>query len=228
MMPRKHILLMGIILIVQFAFTLAVYSRLPERVPVHFGLSGEPDAYGSKLVLALLVPLLSVALGGLLAVLPVLGPHRANFERFRITYGRIGVTVLGTLATIHGILMFKALGADFNVGSAVCMVGGVVVALLGNWMGKLRRNFYVGIRTPWTLASEDVWRRTHRLGGKLMVVAGVIGGAAGALAPPRVGLIVLIASLLAASGWALVYSYVIYRKFGGADDLSSSAPGKEA
>ncbi len=139
MMPRKHIVFMGIILIVEIAFTLVVYSRLPERVPVHYGLSGEPDAYGSRPVLALLAPAVSVAVGGLLAVLPLIGPHRANFDKFRITYGRIGVMVLATIAAIHVVLLLKALGADFNVGSAACILGGAAIALLGNWMGKIRQ-----------------------------------------------------------------------------------------
>jgi uncharacterized membrane protein len=227
MMPRKHIILMGMILIAEFVLTLVVYSRLPDRVPVHYGLSGEPDAYGSKLQLALLAPIVSVVLAGFLAVLPVLGPFRENFERFRVTYGRISVTVLGAIATIHAILLLKALGADFNVGSAACILGGAVVAMLGNWMGKVRRNFYVGIRTPWTLANDDVWRRTHRIGGKVMVAAGVIAAATGALAPPRVAFVVLIAVLLVAAGWSVVYSYVIYRKLGGVDDLASRSAARK-
>src|SRR5262249_13967308 len=100
---------------------------------------------------------------------------------------------------------------------------GVMLAVVGNWLGKIRRNFWVGIRTPWTLANERVWERTHRVGGKLMMLFGVALAVSGAFASPTVVFGVTIAGAVGLAGWSLIYSYVIYHRLGGVDDMSPSA-----
>jgi uncharacterized membrane protein len=220
--PRKHLVLIALIILAEGVFTAAMYPRMPQRVPTHFGFSGEADRYGSPLEVALFTPLATVAMVGLLAGLPLLGPFRANFEKFKPTYGRIAVTVIGALAAVQVVFVLAAMGVVTNVTAAMCVVMGLLLAVLGNWMGKIRRNFYVGIRTPWTLASDEVWRRTHRLGGRLLMVAGLAGAAAGLAAPPLVAFVLLFGALIAAALWSVVYSLVVYRSLGGRDDLSPS------
>jgi uncharacterized membrane protein len=107
-----------------------------------------------------------------------------------------------------------------QIGPALCVLVGLMIAMLGNWMGKLRRNFYIGIRTPWTLANEVVWEKTHRLGGKLFVAAGLISAITGLFAGDVVCFVVLMSTLIGSALWAVLYSLYEYRKLGQVDDLS--------
>src|SRR5262249_13952430 len=97
---------------------------------------------------------------------------------------------------------------------------GVMFSVLGNWMGKIRRNFYVGIRTPWTLANDEVWERTHRSGGKVMMLIGAISAITGFFASDTTCFIVLISGVGVLVLWALGYSLYWYRKIGRVDDLA--------
>lgn len=221
MIPRVHFVLMLMIPAAGAAFGAALYARLPDPCPTHWNIHGEADAFGPRWELAFGVPLMSAGLAGLLLVLPLLGPFRANFERFRTTYGRIGVTILTAIGAVHVALVLKATGRPIQLGAAFCIIFGLVLAVLGNWMGKLRRNFYVGIRTPWTIANDLVWERTHRVGGRLIVVGGLVSAAVGLAAPSdRVCFIVFMSWIGLLIAWAMVYSCWLYRRTGGVDQLS--------
>ncbi len=211
-------LLLGLVL-VSIAVSAGFVGVLPETVPVHWGLSGEADRHGSRWELLLLMPILVGVISGALLAIPLLGPMRRNLELFRETYARIAVTLVAALLVVQVIILLKAAGHDLSIGNALCVVLGVLFASLGNWMGKLRRNFYVGIRTPWTIANDEVWERTHRLGGRLFALHGVLCVAAGTLTPPLVCFGVLVGGLLLVTLWAALYSLVVYRRLGQVDDL---------
>src|SRR5262249_19202654 len=153
--------------------------------------------------------------------LPVLGPFRRNMESFRVVYGRIGSLILTFFLALHVVTLLAATGRPLRIGAVLTILIGLMFACLGNWMGKVRRNFYVGIRTPWTLANEIVWEKTHRLGGKLFVAAGLIAAITGFFASEVTCFVVLMAALFGSATWSVIYSYVTYRKLGQVDDLSS-------
>jgi uncharacterized membrane protein len=156
----------------------------------------------------------------LLVALPLLGPFRENFERFHITYGRICIAIMATFAAIQLTMLLAGTGRQFNMGSSMCVIVGVLFAVLGNWMGKIRRNFYVGIRTPWTLANDEVWERTNRSGGKIMVAVGIICALTGLLASDAICFIVLMSGIGLLVAWACGYSFYWYKKLGRVDDLA--------
>lgn len=219
MMPRLHVLVM-LGLVAASALTAAsMYAQLPDPTPTHWNLRGEVDRYGPRWELAFGVPVVGLLLIGMLVVLPLLGPFRSNLQQFRLIYARISVAIVACIVVIHVVLLLKAAGHSIRIGSTLCVALGALLAVLGNWMGKIRRNFWIGIRTPWTLASEAVWERVHRVGGKLMVVLG-IGLVAFGLAGPsdRVAMIGMMSGLGLLAAWAVVYSIVCYRRFGEADE----------
>jgi uncharacterized membrane protein len=190
-------------------------------VPVHWNIKGEADRFGPPWELAILMPAILLGLSLLLVALPAIGPFKANFARFRETYGRVCVTIVAGLVGVHGVILAKAAGADLSIGAALAIVIGLMLALMGNWFGKIRRNLYVGIRTPWTIANDRVWEKTHRLGGKLFIIVGLASAVAGFLAPDVVCFVILVGGTLGATLWAVFYSLYWYRKLGEVDDLQA-------
>ncbi len=220
MIPRAHLwTLIGIELLI-ILVSAVLFGSLPDPVAVHYNLKGEPDRYGSPWTLALLMPAISAAMIGLLVFLPLLGPFRRNFEQFRVIYGRICVAALASFLGIHLVIMLKGAGYPIDIGRALAIILGLLFAVLGNWFGKIRRNFYVGIRTPWTLANDQVWERTHRLGGRLFAAVGLAAAISGLVAPAWACFIVLMGGVAVASVWSVVYSIYWYKKLEQVDDMS--------
>jgi uncharacterized membrane protein len=226
MIPRFHLWWMIAAVIAITAVSAAFYPRLPDPCPMHWNIHGQVDDYGSPLTVALIGPAIAAGLTLLLLVLPVIGPFRRNMESFRVVYGRIGALILTFFIAFQVVTLLAATGRPLRMGALFTVLIGVMFACLGNWMGKVRRNFYVGIRTPWTLANEVVWEKTHRLGGKLFVVAGMISAVTGFFASEVTCFIVLMTALLGSVAWSVVYSLVIYRRLGQVDDLGSENRGE--
>ena len=159
---------------VAFAATLARYSRLPEQMPTHWNMSGQADAWGDKSWAAFLAPMIMLGTVILGFVLRWVSPRNFEVDRFGPTYAYVLFTIVVFAGYMQAITLWATLG-QVQVDRAI--VGGVLVlfTLLGNVMGKLKRNFWMGIRTPWTLADEQVWNQTHRMGAKVYVATGLSG-----------------------------------------------------
>lgn len=223
MIPRFHLIWMIAAVFVNVALSAAFYPHLPNPCPIHWNLHGQIDGYGSPLTMALIAPSTSAGLVLLLMLFPAIGPFKRNLENFRVVYGRIGALLLTFFLALQVILLLAASGRPLRIGPAFTVLFGLMFAFLGNWMGKLRRNFYVGIRTPWTLANDTVWEKTHRIGGRLFVIGGAISAITGLFAGDVTCFVVLIGTIFISVVWSIVYSLVIYRRLGQVDDLSTDA-----
>ena len=159
------------------------WTQLPAgaQIPIHWGFDGTVDGYAPKEVGLLLLPLLTAGLAGLLAMIPRFEPRRANLERSGKAYGATWVVIVSLLGAIHVLAVAVALGAGLDVTRLILIAVGVVFGVIGNYLPKVRPNYLMGIRTPWTLASDLSWVRTHRLGGRLFVVEGLVLIALGAV-----------------------------------------------
>lgn len=192
-----------------FLFSAAVYLWLPDQIPSHWNLAGEVDSTMSKTWGAFMMPLIMLGLYGVFRVIPALSPKGYGIEAANSGFVGIRVAVFALLALLNVLILLAALGVPIAMGSAVSMAVGGLLAVLGWFLDRLPRNFYVGIRTPWTIVDEDNWTRTHRLGKWLFMAAGlvmVVGGIMGANA------FVIVAAALAAGLVPMVYSYLIYRQ----------------
>ncbi len=191
---------------------LAHFDTLPAQLPIHWDVSGEPDNFIPKenalwaLLIGPGVMALFVVLG---LVLPWLSPKPFDIERFRPTYEHVIVLLVELMGYIHAALLLGYLRQDLNV--VRLLVSGIFVffALVGNVLGKLRRNFWIGVRTPWTLASETVWVRTHRFTAWLWTPVGAIGALAVVLGAPLEWCFV---AVLVAALVPVVYSLVVYKR----------------
>jgi uncharacterized membrane protein len=188
-MKKSTLVSCVLIVLATLAVTLYIYPSLPELVPLHWNAAGKADRIGPKWELAVTMPAVMAGLTLMFGVLPSLSPRQYSIDPFKDSYATIARITLAMLAYIHVLTLWAATGAQFDMGRAILGATTLTIALIGNQMGKVRRNFWIGIRTPWTLADERVWYATHRFGGKTMV--------AGSLAA-------LLAVLLGAPLWLVV------------------------
>lgn len=189
---------------------LAVGSGLPAdaRLPIHWDLHGRPDGFAGKWTALLMMPAIAALVTLLFWAIPALEPKRDGLERSQGLYLWGWVAVLLAFAAVHLGVLGTALGFAVDVGRMAAGAVGLTFLLIGNQLGKSRRMYMVGFRTPWTLASEEVWIKTHRLAGKLMVAGGAAMLAA-ALAGAREWMLFALLGATVAVGVfvPLVYSY---------------------
>lgn len=188
------------------------YDRLPEQVPTHWNIHGEPDAFTPKekvFPTFLLLPCVMIGILLLTIVLPWLSPQQFKVDDFRDTYGYVMMLVTGLMGYIHMVILLASLGHHQYLNKL--LIGGMFLAfaLIGNVLGKVRRNFWMGVRTPWTLASDQVWIQTHRLAAWLFVAAGVLGFVAVLAGAP---FLVCFIGLMVAAFVPALYSLVLYKR----------------
>ncbi len=188
-----------------------VYARLPERMPVHWGIHGDVNRYGSRAEGVFLLPLVALAVWMLLRALPIIDPKRPNYARFADTYDAVIAAVVGVLVLMHLGMVGIALGWHIPIQRLVPAGLGVLFFVIGNLLPRARPNWWFGIRTPWTLSNDRVWTRTHRVGGYLMAASGVACMLAAIVASPLT-LIVAFAAVLLASLGSTVYSYFAWKQ----------------
>jgi uncharacterized membrane protein len=145
-------------------------------------------------------------------ILPKISPRGYLIDRFRRTYEIVSSAVIGFVFFLSMVALSMAMGARVRSDRLILVGIGVLLLVLGNFMGKLTRNFFIGIRTPWTLASEEVWFRTHRVGGWLFVMGALVLLAGAFLGA---GPVLIFVVVIAIAVWLTVYSYVIYRRVEG-------------
>ena len=192
-------------------FSIVVYSRLPDQVPVHWGLSGEPDRYGSRLEGAFVVPAIMAFVFALMRWLPSRDPRAANIAKFRDTYDLSVLVVMAFMTAVHVFTLGVSLGWAVNIMTVVLVGLGLLFVVLGNVLPRARSNFVFGIRTPWTLSSDAVWTRSNRVGGYAMVAAGLVTIAAAFMARP-LGFAVALTSIMLGALTPIVYSYVLWAR----------------
>lgn len=177
-----------IVVLLLMAGTLAasyvLYPSLPEQVPMHWNMRGQVDGWGSKSTAAVLLPGVTLLFLLLIVAGEWLSPVNFKVEPFRGSYNYLMVIGAALIGYVHAIMLLAGLHPERDFGR--WMVGGLFVffAGFGNLLGKTRRNFWVGIRTPWTLASDTVWIATHQLGGRILVAVSLLGAVCAWLGAP--------------------------------------------
>lgn len=215
-MTRKGLAMLSLVLVVaMLAISLAVGSRLPAdlRLPAHWNLAGEVDSWAPKWRALLLPPGITAAVSLLFWFLPALEPRSKGLERSQGLYlwGWAALLLVGV--AIEFVLVGVALHWPVPANQIVLGAVGLMLILIGNQLGKSRSMYLIGLRTPWTLASEEVWIKTHRLAGKLMVGGGLLMFAGSLLPMPSGIYATLFASVLGvAAGVPVVYSYLLWRR----------------
>ena len=194
-----------------WAISLAAFERLPDRIPTHWGMTGEVDGWSGRTVGAFGFPTLMLVMWGILYWLPSIDPRRDNYAKFRGSYDAVVAAVLGLMLIVHGAVIAVSLGWDVPIPVVISLSVGALLIVVGNLLPRARPNWFFGIRTPWTLSSDRVWDRTHRVGGRVMVVAGLIVAVSG-LAPAPWPVILVTVAAIGGAVVPIVYSYVAWRE----------------
>lgn len=221
---RKWIPIPILIISLAFLSSALVYSRLPETMPTHWNLSGEVDGWSGRMFGAWMLPVLLAALWGILRFLPRIDPRRASYDRFGPTYHAIIVLVMAFLLCLHAVVLRTALGSPMRMDRLTPLAMGVMMVLVGNLLPRARPNWFVGIRTPWTLSNDRVWEKTHRLGGHIFVLGGIVIVLAALFATPLANA-VMIGTVVACAVAVLAYSYLEWRRLNGSGHPKPTGPG---
>lgn len=203
-----------LIIVAQILTSAGTYPFLPPMVPSHFDAAGNVNGYMPKLVNAILLPGISIVLFFILRFVTQIGPNLGYRNQRRANTQVVSLIMVGILLfnlVIQLLTTAYALGAKVDISLVVTLAVSALFVFLGNYLGKLRRNFWAGIRTPWTLASDIVWERTHRLGGWLFVLVGFTGLITSFFPPLR--LIGLFVPLIVVVIILVVYSYIAYQRY---------------
>ncbi len=153
-----------------------LYSHLPDMVPTHWNVNNQIDGWMPKIYGAWLMPVIALIITLFFPLLRKIDPESKNYEKFAKTWEVFQLTIVGFFAYMYAITSYVALNNDksYLVGRLVMLGMGIMFIILGNYMGKIRHNYFVGIKTPWTLADPEVWQKTHRLAGWIFVAAGLL------------------------------------------------------
>lgn len=214
MKPSRTVIVSGLFVLIAVVVGLWAYPRLPALVPTHWDLHGQPTRWTPRFWSAFLPAMLLVGTALLAALLPRIAPRQFDSPSSVRVFDIAMLATQAAVLVIDLAILLGSAGHPMPVVPIALVALGVLFMVIGNYMGKLRRNAFFGIRTPWTLSSDAVWERTHRIGGWVMLLGGlgaVIGALAGAPHWLPVGLLVL-------AGLAPVaYSYWIHRELASRD-----------
>lgn len=211
MAPReRHVIGGGIVLVMAVASVLA-YPRVPHVMVTHWGPGG-PDGTMERTVALVGLPALAAGIALLFEALPridPLGEHLRDLGRY---YDAMVAVTVGLLAYVHGIVILWNVGYQVDVLQAIVPAVALVYYVAGVVMERVDKNWFVGVRTPWTLTSDEVWERTHEQAAPLFKVSALL--TLGAVILPAFALYFVVGPVLLASLYLVAYSYVVYRRIG--------------
>lgn len=188
-----------------------LWNQLPDQMPSHWNANDEVDGTMPRFWGVFLMPLITLGMFVLFLVLPAIDPLKANIAQFRETFNIFIVLIVAFMLYIHGLTLAWGLGyQNFKMSAAMLPFMGILFIAIGYLLRQAKRNFFIGIRTPWTLSSDSVWDRTHQLGSVLFMLSGafgILGGFFGGMTAFWLMFVPLVGSTL----FLVVYSYVLYR-----------------
>lgn len=211
-MKIKTIIVINILLsLLVLGFGLVMQSRLPQPMAVHWGAGGQADGYGSNFVGIWLIPIMVVGLTILLLSVPIIDPLRENIRKFTSEYNLFVMMFAVFLLYVQVLSLFYNLDWIDNFNPYMLPAFGIFMIFVGQLVSKARRNYFIGIRTPWTLQDERVWDETHQKGGLAFKISGAI--ALLGIIFPAYGMWLLMLPLILTTTYAIALSYILYRKY---------------
>lgn len=208
-MKKTEIFILLIILI-SFAAAFFLYPQMSDKMASHWNMKGDVDGYMPKAWGLFLMPIISVVLFLMFLLIPRVDPLKENIEKFREYFDWFVVLIILFLFYIYALSISWSFGYRFNMGQVLSPALGILFYYAGILISNAKKNWFIGIRTPWTMSNEHVWNKTHRLGGKMFKISGVIC-LFGFVFPAYAFWFVLIPIFVTAI-YTNVYSYFAYKK----------------
>jgi uncharacterized membrane protein len=207
---RKAIVAITGLVLLSFILSIYFYPRVPEQMATHWNSQGEVDGYMSKLWGLFFMPFVIMGLAIMFLVIPRIDPRKENIAKFRNYYDGFIVLLILFMVAVHLQILLWNTGIKISPNAVLPLGIGLLFYYIGILTENAERNWFIGIRTPWTLSSDRVWKRTNRLAGKLFRIAG-IAAIFGAFFPEFVIYFILVPVIFVA-GFTVVYSYIEYQK----------------
>ena len=204
-----QILIIGLIL-VSFLTGAYLYSNMPEKMASHWDANGNVNGYMPKLLGLFLLPVISTILFLTFMLIPKIDPHKGNIEKFRGHFDVFILLLFVFLFYVHMLTMLWNLSYRFNIIQLLAPAFGLIIYCAGIMMENAKQNWFIGVRTPWTLSSEVVWDKTNKLAGKLFKVAGVL--AVMGLIFPKYAIFLILVPVILAAVYPIIYSYQMYQQ----------------
>lgn len=212
MNTRTTVILAVILVAAGLLAGLLLWNQLPDQVASHWNANDQVDGYMPKFWGVFLMPLITVVMLLLFLVIPSIDPLKANIAAFRPVFNLFIVYIIAFMVYLHGLTLAWSLGYQgFKMSTALLPFMGLLFILVGYMLRSAKRNFFIGIRTPWTLSSDRVWEKTHRLGAVLFMLCGAIAFAGSFFGGP-IAFWLIMAPLMASSLFLVIYSYVLYQQ----------------
>lgn len=209
-MERRGGILVAALIILPLIFGYYFYQQFPDQFAIHWNLSGQADGYASRTQGIIILPVISAFIAGLFLFLPRIDPLRKNYESFKKYYDGLIIVMIGFFTYLQILMLLWNLSYPFNFTQAISFGFGILFYYLGVLVENAKQNWFVGIRTPWTLSSTRVWDKTHKLGGKLFKAVGIISFVSAFIFSQA--LLISVALVLVAAITSVVYSYIEFRK----------------
>jgi len=204
--------IVSIIIILAVAISAYYFNGLlPDTVVTHWNVEGVADGWGDKNILVVFIPFLTIGLYILFRFLPRLDPKKENYIKFDSAYHAFKLLIIAFMAVIYFVSVYVNLGYDLSISNIVTWLVGGLFIIIGFLIKNVKQNWFMGIRTPWTLSNEDVWRKTHLMAQKVFIVGGILF-----LFIPYVSAsfvpVIFIFVIIMIIGLSFGYSYWLYRK----------------
>ena len=208
-MRKINLFILGVIV---FSFAVGFYfcPQMPQEMASHWNSQGQVDGYIGKFWGVFLMPIISLAIFFMFLIIPKIDPLKKNIDKFRKYFDWFILLMVIFLFYIYLLTLFWNLGYRFNMGQLMIPALGILFFYIGILVEKAERNWFVGIRTPWTLSNDQVWQKTHQLGSKLFKISGIIAFIG--VFFPRYSLWFVLIPVIFTAIWTTIYSYFEYQK----------------
>lgn len=200
-----------LILLAAWVLGFYFYSMFPDTVVTHWNFEGTPDGYSGKALGSFLMPAVLTGMYLLFLALPLIDPKKDRYESFMRVYHIFKSLIIAVMFTIHVVTGLFNLGYDIPINLVIPLLIGLLFIVMGNYMGKVKQNWFLGVRLPWTLSSENVWNKSNRFGGWTMALCGILIMISPFL-PRSWGFSIFIFGILLIIFGTTIYSYLVYRK----------------
>lgn len=202
---------MAVLLLAPFIASFILWEKMPDIVPVHFNAAGEADDFGPKWINAFLLPGIALVTYLFLLVIPAIDPKK-RIENTQKPIAAIRIVISLFLIGVYALVMMKSFDLEADVGQFVLASVGILIAITGNYMNSIKPNYFIGIRTPWTLEDSEVWKKTHRFASKLWIVGGVLMTVSAFIPFLKGSPFFILGAVLILAGIPFIYSYQLFNK----------------
>ncbi|MEF3274863.1 MAG: SdpI family protein [Chloroflexus sp.] len=208
----RNLRLMFVITALMWGFGIVTLPWIPDPAPIHWNAAGEVDGYGSSWIVAFLPPAIATLMAILALLLPQIDPRGERYTRFARTYALMMNSLILFFAALHLITTGVAIGWPISVPRLLSLGTALLFVVLGNELGRVTPNYFVGIRTPWTLADAKVWQITHRVGARIFVGSGLLAALVSLVVPERWLWVTSLPLILVPALSTIPYSYIVWRR----------------